>query len=130
MLNSNCVFASSNFQQRYELLKDFLVDFIFHVPGTLKLVHKSEMKNIKIRGKEIYSADIGSKGYFIEEAGDIVIVKKMAIPDCYEIKGQKGYLKVPNLKTSIFLRSKGPEFECGCTQNEDGSWSLLEKVLD
>jgi hypothetical protein len=130
MLNSNCVFACSNFQQRYALLKDFLVDFVFHVPGTLKLIHKSDMKNVKIRGSEIYYADIGSKGYFVEEAGDMVVVKKMTMPDCYEIKGQKGYLKVPDLKTSVFLRSKGAEFECRCTQNEDGSWSLIEKVLE
>lgn len=125
MLNSNCVFACSNFQQRYDMLKDFLADFVFHVPGTLKLIHKSEMKNVKVRGQEVYSADIGSKGYFVEEAGDLVIVKRLAIPDCYEIKGKKGYLKVPDLKTSVFLRSKGPEFECRCTQAEDGSWELV-----
>jgi len=83
------------------------------------------MKNIKVRGEEVYSADIGSKGYFVEEAGDLVIVKRLAIPDCYEIKGKKGYLKVPDLKTSVFLRSKGPEFECRCTQAEDGSWELV-----
>jgi len=130
MLNSNCVFACSSFQQRYDLLKSFLSDFVFHVPGTLKLIHKSDLKNVKIRGNEYYSSDIGAKGCFVEEVGDKVIVKRMATPDCYEIKGQKGYLKVPDLKTSAFLRSKGPEFECRCTQNEDGSWSLSEKVLE
>jgi hypothetical protein len=103
---------------------------VFHVPGTLKLIHKSDLKNVKIRGNEYYSSDIGAKGCFVEEVGDKVIVKRMATPDCYEIKGQKGYLKVPDLKTSAFLRSKGPEFECRCTQNEDGSWSLSEKVLE
>jgi len=130
MLNSNCVFACSNFQQRYELLKSFLSDFVFHVPGTLKLIHKSELKNAKIRGKEYYSSDIGTKGSFTEDSAEKVIVKRMSIPDCYEIKDKQGYLKVPDLKTSEFLRSKGPEFECRCTQNEDGSWSLSEKVLE
>jgi hypothetical protein len=52
------------------------------------------------------------------------------LPDCDEIKGQKGYVKVPELKTAVCLRSKGAEFECRCTQNEDGSWNLVEKVLE
>lgn len=125
LYNSNCVFSCSTFQQRYEWLQDWLKEFVYHIPGvTIELKHKSEMKNIRIRGYETYTDDIGSKGYYRDGDGSTLVhVKKMNLPDCYEVE-EGGYLKVPDLKTSKYLRSLGNEFELRCLQNEDRSWTL------
>ena len=120
--NSNCVFMCSNFEQRYHWLKDWLKLCVGHVPGTAKFIHKSDIGNRKIRGYEMYTADIGSKGFF-RENDNKVSVKKMPLPDCYEVSGG-GYLRVPDLKTSQYLRTLGNEFSVACTKEEDGSWSL------
>ncbi len=123
MYNSNCIFACSNFQQRYEWLKLWLKLFVFETPATIKLLHKSEYKGA-IRGYETYLEDIGKSGFFEEGVGQKVTIVKLSIPDCYEIKGG-GYLRVPDLKTSQMLRQKGAVFEAICQDNGDGSWSLV-----
>ena len=120
--NSNCVFMCSNFEQRYNWLKDWLKLCVGHVPGTAKFIHKSDIGNRKIRGYEMYTNDVGSKGFFRENDSK-VSVKKMPLPDCYEVSGG-GYLRVPDLKTSQYLRTLGNEFSVACTKEEDGSWSL------
>jgi len=43
MYNSNCVYACSTFEQRYEWLKDLMKTFMYHVPGTVRLIHKSDL---------------------------------------------------------------------------------------
>ena len=53
----------------------------------------------------------------------------MLLPDCYEVKGG-GYLRVPDLKTSRYLRTLGESFTIACKKAEDGSWTLSEKVLE
>jgi len=130
MYNSNCVFACSNFEQRYNWLKLFLKTFIQTVEGTAKLIHKSEASGFPIRGYEEHPYEIGKPGYFIEKEDDseVLEVTRLPIPDCYEISGNKGYLLVPDIKTSFYLRSKGELFKCKCIQQDDEFWKVVENI--
>lgn len=125
--NSNCIFACSTFEQRYVWLSK-LLEFTSSSTGTAKLIHKSKIDSKqKLRGYEDHVDKSGSHGFFVDlEDPNIVEVTKLAIPDCYKV--QEGYLKVPDLKTSVYLRSKGEKFKCKCRKNEDGSWSLIENI--
>jgi hypothetical protein len=128
MYNSNCVFACSTFQQRYEWLKEFIPTFTSHVPGTVKFSHKSTINTKNIRGYEEYPNEPGKFGYYTENDGSqIVHFVKMNLPDCYESVPFTGYLKVPDIKTSFYLRSKGNEFDCKCLK-EDDSWFVAENI--
>jgi hypothetical protein len=125
--NSNCVYACSTFEQRYEWLKD-LMKFINYVPGTAKFIHKSDLTpKQKLKGYEVHLDDLGKPGYFVDLDSSGVDVTKLAIPDCYEVSSG-GYLRVPDLKTSEYLRSKGQKFKCRCSRNDDGSWTVLENI--
>jgi hypothetical protein len=126
--NSNCIFACSTFEQRYVWLSTLLKSFTFSSTGTIKFIHKCNLDpKQKLRGYEDHIDKIGSNGFFVElEDPNLVEIIKLAIPDCYRV--QEGYLKVPDLKTSVYLRSKGDKFKCRCRKNEDGSWSLLENI--
>jgi hypothetical protein len=127
--NSNCVFMCSTFEQRQEWLKDLLEEFTFHLDGFVKLVHKSSYKFKNILGYEYYSDEtVGKQGYF-EENVNKVLITYLNIPDCFDVEG-RGYLRVPDLKTSLFLSSKGNSFEATCIENKDGSWSLKENIPD
>jgi hypothetical protein len=130
VFNSNCVFACSTFQQRYEWLPTLLKKFTSCVPGvTANLVHKSGYAFKIIKGYEHHTNETpGKQGYF-EEGRGLSVVKSLNISDCFEVNG-KGYLRVPDLKTSEYLRSKSKEFEAVCSQNEDGSWTLVENIPD
>jgi len=122
--NSNCVFACSSFQQRYEWLQSWLKVCVSHIPGTAKFIHKSELTKERVRGYEMYTDDIGAKGVYMEDDGvKKVRVKKMALPDCYEVEGG-GYLRVPDLETSQYLRTLGAEFSVSGVKEEDGSWTV------
>ena len=126
--NSNCVFSCSTFQQRYEWLKEWLSMFVYEYPGSIRLIHKSELELSKIRGYETYTDDIGGKGYYRDHDGsNIVTVKRMTLPDCYEVNGN-GYLRVPTLKLSEELRALGESFKIRCIHEEDGSWTFVSKV--
>jgi hypothetical protein len=121
--NSNCVFACSTFEQRYEWLKN-LLKFFGNVKGFPRIIHKSNLEpHHRIRGTESYTDDIGSTGYYSEEKGEIVRIKKHSLPDCYIIGDS--YLRVPDLKTSLHLRTLGDTFEARCIKNDDESWSLV-----
>jgi hypothetical protein len=128
--NSNCVYACSTFEQRYEWLKDLMKTFMYHVPGTVKLIHKSDLSpKQKLKGYEVHIDDVGKPGYFVDldsNSGGLEVTK-LPIPDCYEVSSG-GYLRVPDLKTSEYLRSKGSKFKCQCSKNEDGSWTLTENI--
>ena len=126
--NSNCIFACSTFEQRYVWLSSLLKTFTNTSAGTAKFIHKSNLDSKqKLRGYEDHIDKVGSYGFFVEpEDPNLVEVTKLPIPDCYKI--QDGYLKVPDLKTSAYLRSKGDKFKCRCKKNNDGSWSLLENI--
>ena len=125
--NSNCVYACSTFEQRYEWLKELMSRFIHHTPGTARFIHKSQLTTQKLKGYEVHIDEIGTPGYFLEEDSNLVEVTKLPLPDCYEVISG-GYLRVPDIKTSGYLRSKGQKFKCRCAKNEDGSWTLLENI--
>jgi hypothetical protein len=126
--NSNCVYACSTFSQRYEWLPKLLNKFTQHVEGIAKLVHKSEIQGYKIIGYEEHPEEIGKHGYFIEKDDSQELeVTKLAIPDCYEIPG-KGYLRVPNIQTSKYLRTKGDKFICKCIPYDDEFWDVVENI--
>lgn len=121
--NSNCVFMCSTFEQRYKWLKE-LLKFFGNIQGFPRFIHKSQLeKHHKIRGQESYIDEIGTTGYYSEEKGELVKIKKHTIPDCYLIGDS--YLRVPDLKTSKYLNTLGQEFELRCLKHEDGSWSLV-----
>ena len=127
--NSNCVYACSTFEQRYNWLKELMSTFIYTIPGTAKLIHKSDLSpKQRLKGYEVHLDDIGKPGYFVElEDQNMMDVIKLPLPDCYEVSSG-GYLRVPNLKTSEYLRSKGQKFKCKCSKNDDGSWTVLENI--
>ena len=68
MYNSNCVFACSTFEQRYNWLKDLLKTFTSHIDGvTIKLLHKSDYTGA-IKGYEEHPTDMpGKPGYYVED---------------------------------------------------------------
>lgn len=132
LYNSNCVFACSTFKQRYEWLKKLLKMFVCYIPNvTIELIHKSDLPStVSIKGNEEHPEDmIGKPGYFVEnDDSEIVSIIKLGMPDCYEITPSRGYLRVPNIKTSVYLRKKGEQFKCKCMYNGDESWTLLENI--
>jgi hypothetical protein len=130
MYNSNCVFACSTFKQRYDWLQKLLSRFTSCVEGvTIDLIHKSDMDNIPLRGYEEHSLDIpGRPGYFIEkDDSEVLTVTRLGFPDCYEIQG-KGFLRVPDFKTSAYLRSKGQTFNCKCVKYDEEFWDVAENI--
>jgi hypothetical protein len=82
-----------------------------------------------LKGYEEYPDEPGKHGYFVDkpEEGETVTVTKLNTPDCYEVSG-KGYLYVPDLKTSVYLRSKGETFSCRCVLHEEDFWRLVENI--
>ena len=127
MYNSNCVFACSTFSQRYEWLKEWIPLVLPNEHNMVKFIHKSKSTH-PIRGYEEHPEEIGKTGYFVEkDDSEILTVKRMNIPDCYEIVG-KGYLRVPDIKTSRYLRLKGESFECKCVAYDDEFWDVVENI--
>lgn len=132
MYNGNCVFACSTFQQRYDWLKTLLKQFTNCIDGvTIDLIHKSDldMSQIKIRGYECYTDEINKHGFFVESeppkpVSNCMKIKKLPLPDCYQV-GDSGYLLVPDMKTSEYLRSLGNEFELPCQKVDEDSWRLM-----
>jgi hypothetical protein len=122
LYNSSCIFMASSFKQRYSWLETFLK--AFHLPIFSKLIHKSSIGDISVRGYESYSANQGDHGSY-EDISMTVI--RTEIPDVYTIEGKEGYIYVPDLKTSVFLRSKGQTFNLRCGPR-DGNWQILEDI--
>jgi hypothetical protein len=131
MYNSNCIFVCSTFKQRYDWLKEFLKTFTQHIEGlTIRLIHKSEIENkYPIKGYEDYPLnEPGKTGYYTEkDDSSTFTIQKLSIPDCYEVVG-KGYLRVPDIKTSVYLRSKGETFSCKCVPYDEEYWDLVENI--
>lgn len=123
MFNGNCVFACSTFKQRYDWARELLNEFFFCVPGvTIDIIHKGDIEGVAIRGYESYSDDVNARGCFEEADGSLMMrVKKMALPDCYEVEGG-GYLRVPTLAASKHLASLGPSFQIRCKKADAESW--------
>lgn len=130
IFNSNCVFACSTFEQRYNWLKVLMDTFIYKSTTGAQFIHKKDLNSThRIRGYEEHPDEPGKHGYFTDaEDKDSKDIVKLPIPDCYEVSPSDGYLRVPDLKTSVFLRSKGSAFKLKCSKNADGSWSILENI--
>ena len=131
MYNSNCVFACSTFKQRYDWLSQLLATFTSCVEGvTIDLIHKQDLADeVPLKGFEEHSLDsIGSTGYFVEKT-NLQTITKLALPDCYSVNGN-GYLLVPDLKTALYLRSKGAKFQCKCEKVDDEFWKLNENIRE
>ena len=129
MYNSNCVFACSTFKQRYDWLKELLQTFTCHIEGvSIKLLHKSDYTG-SIRGYEEHTEEtIGKSGYFIEDDKSVkYTATRLNIPDCYEV-GDGKYLRVPDIKTSVYLRSKGDTFVVKCVPYDDEYWDVAENI--
>jgi hypothetical protein len=123
--NSNYIFEYTNFTQRYDWLKLVLERFHTPIEGITKLIHKSNLPKVSLRGYEVYTDVPGSTGFFVE---DSKTVTRGEMPDVYLI--EESYVRVPDLKTSVFLRSKGSTFELKCSKHEDGSWVIQENLPD
>ena len=109
-------------------LKTFLPKFTSHVPGTIKFIHKSDITENNIKGHEEHPLDIGKTGYFVEcDNSKMIHFVKMNLPDCYESVPFTGFLRVPDIKTSFYLRSKGNEFDCKCIKVGE-SWKIVENI--
>ena len=121
------IYASTNihrlttFQERFEWTSKIL-KFHKHIPGLTELYTKDSA--FPIKGYEYYDNKKGSSGIY-SEAKEIVY--KSEIPDVYFIRGKSGYVAVPDLKTSEFLRSKGSEFELHLEENK-GIWHIKSFV--
>jgi hypothetical protein len=124
--NSNYIFACSTFEQRYDWLINVLERFHSPIDGLSKLIHKSALPKTSLRGYEVYTDTPGTNGFFVEN--DKQVVTKGDMPDVYHI--EDSYVRVPDLKTSVFLRSKGPTFELSCVKESDGSWTIRENIPD
>ena len=126
--NSNCIFACSTFQQRYDWLKIILNTFHSKIDGLSIFLHKSEIpKETRLRGYEIYTEEIGKHGFFVENDTSVTVLKS-SIPDVYTVENDGGYLKVPSIEISEFLRSKGDKFNIKCEKLDDGSWVITENI--
>jgi hypothetical protein len=102
--------------------------FIRHTEVSIKLLHRSEIEDRPVRGYEEHPEEAGKNGYYVEkDKSESFTITKLAIPDCYEIVG-KGYLRVPDLKTSVYLRSKGDTFTCRCSKYDDEYWDVQENI--
>jgi hypothetical protein len=126
LYNSNCIFACSTFQQRYDWLEVILTQFHKTIPGLSIFLHKRWISaDMPIRGYEVYDDIPGSRGWFETMSETIV---KSEIPDVYFVKGKSGYLRVPDIETSAFLRSKGDQFQLQCVQESDTTWTVTENI--
>jgi hypothetical protein len=131
MYNSNSVFACSTFKQRYEWLSKLLARFTKYIEGvTIDLIHKDDLGDVPLRGYEEHPDDAPGKfGYFVEkDDSNLFDIIQLPSPDCYEIVGSNGYLRVPDLKTSLYLRSKGSRFKCKCVKYDDEFWDVVENI--
>ena len=117
LYNSNCVFACSSFKQRYDWSANLVKTFC----GP-QIVHKSDY-DFKCVYHEVYTDTEG----FREEIGEVVRVKQLSTPDCYEVV-EGGYLSVPSMALSAHLRTLGEEFSLRCSKGEDDFWIILENI--
>ena len=73
----------------------------------------------------------GKPGYFVgKDDSELLDIMQLHTPDCYEVVQGKGYLLVPDLKTSEYLRSKGPSFQCRCKKFDETFWTVTENIPD
>jgi len=123
--SSTNIFRITTFEQREIWLTKVLKKFYKPIKGLTELILKKDIiEKIPIKGYEFYDDRKGSFGIFSELKE---IVYKTEIPDVYFIRGKQGYVAVPDLKTSEFLRLKGDEFELQIEEIE-GVWHIKSFV--
>lgn len=116
--NSIPVFQTTTFAQRYAWLQDLMR---FFAPCSVRILHKSALEPCHpIHGTEYYTDEKGAFGTFVETGR---FTKHPTLPDVY-LTDTGDYLKVPDLKTSVFLRTLGPVFSVPCTRTPDGAWFM------
>jgi len=127
ILNCTNIFRSSTYKQRSELISEIISRFYTEIKGFPQIIPKSkyDFTGKKLKGYELYTEEIGSKGYFIENTKTKII--KSDIPDVYFIEGTESYIQVPDLKTSVYLRSLGDSFELELEEKED-LWFVKENI--
>jgi hypothetical protein len=114
---STNIFVRTNFEERFQWITKKL-KFHQRIPGLTELYSKDS--KFPIKGYEYYDNKKGSFGSYSEQKETVY---KTEIPDVYFIRGKTGYVAVPDLKTSEFLRSKGEEFELDIEEKE-GIWYI------
>ena len=113
MYNSNCVHACSTFFQRYNWLKLLLKTFIRTLDDSIRLLHKSEIDHLSIRGYEEHPEDIGKTGYFVEkDKSELLTITKLSIPELIEMRNNipdfKGKSKINSvMRKKIMMHVKG-----------------------
>jgi hypothetical protein len=131
LYNSNCVAACSTFEQRYTWTRNLLSMFHTPIEGTAKFIHKADLpKNTQLRGEEYYTSIVGSHGTYVDQPvlGEEITILKTEIQDVYRIQNKDGYIRVPDLKTSVYLRSKGSQFIMRCIAHDSESWTIVENI--
>jgi hypothetical protein len=118
---STNIFRTTTFEERFNWISKIL-KLHKKIPGLAELYTKDS--SFPIKGYEYYDTKKGSPGIY-SEAKEIVY--RTDIPDVYFIRGKPGYVAVPDLKTSEFLRSKGQEFELHLEENQ-GIWHIKSFV--
>lgn len=132
LFNSNCIFKCTNYEKRSNLIVKLLDKFYTPIKGFPELIHKSkfDFTGITLKGYEIYTDEIGSKGYFVENINTKKTrIIKSDIPDVYFIYGTENYIRVPNIQISEFLRLKGLEFDLEVEDMNDGTFTIKENIL-
>lgn len=124
--NGTCVFALTSFKQRYDWIQQMLARFHKTAKGLVRMMHKSEVTDMKLRGYEVYTHEEGAHGCFIEQ--DLVTVLKTDLPDVFTVQNREGYLRIPNLATSQYMRSKVFPCSMKCIIRDDGSWDIAENI--
>ncbi len=129
ILNCTNIFRSTTYKQRSELISEILSRFYTEIKGFPQIISKSkyDFAGKKLKGYELYTDELGSKGYFVENTKTKII--RSDIPDVYFINGTDNYLRVPDLKTSEYLRSKEKEFELEVEDMGDGTFIIKENIL-
>jgi hypothetical protein len=117
MYSATNIFRTTTYAQRQEIIRG-LMRFHKHIPGLVKFYRKDA--DFPVKGYEYYDDKKGSFGIYSEGTETVI---KSDIPDVYFIRGKEGYVAVPDLKTSEFLRSKGDEFELAL-EEKNGIWYI------
>lgn len=125
MYSSTNIFILTNYEERYKWLTRLINTFYKHIETFDELYLKSDLEcnEFPIKGYEYYDSKKGSYGYYSDKK-EIVI--KSNIPDVYYVKDKEGFLLVPDLKTSEYLRSlfiDSNEIDLDI-EEKDGRWFL------
>jgi hypothetical protein len=117
MYSATNIFRTTTYAERQKIIRG-LMTFHKHIPRLVEFYTKDAQ--FPIKGYEYFDDKKGSMGVYSEGMETVI---KSDIPDVYFIRGKEGYVAVPDLKTSEFLRSKGNEFELAL-EEKNGIWYI------